>query len=75
MNLRRIIEHNKEVYGKLLKDLTVLASTRDPYRLDTKANYALGAWLQLAYEKVNPKGDKKHLRGLHYMLTGQVEKN
>ena len=64
MNLRSIIEQEKEVHGKSLKESTVLSSARDPYRLDTPANHKLGQWLEGAYKEVNPLGNRTHLRGL-----------
>lgn len=74
MSLRNIIQREAELYGKPLKDLTVLSASRDPYRLDTPANHALGEWLQTAYREVNPHNKLTHLRGLHYMLVGRVNK-
>jgi len=55
-----------------MKDYTVLAPARDPYRLDTPANHALGKWLADAYREVNPTARRLHLRGLHYALVGRV---
>jgi len=71
--LRNIIEEAKGLHGKPLKDLTVLAAQRDPYRLDTPANHDLGQWLRDAYDEVNAEGRRLHLRGLHYALVGRVE--
>lgn len=72
--MRDIIEAEAETHGKPLKDLTVLSASRDPYRLDTPANHVLGKWLQAAYANVNPNDNVTHLRGLHYMLVGRVNK-
>lgn len=74
MNLRNIIDLNSKEYGLPLKDLTVLSSGRDPYRLDTPANHKLGEWLKAACCEVNPENKTTHLRGLHYMLVGRVDK-
>jgi len=74
MKLRAIIDEASKEYCKPLKDLTVLSSSRDPYRLDTPANHKLGEWLKAAYHLVNPNSKTTHLRGLHYMLVGRVDK-
>ncbi|MFC1688265.1 hypothetical protein ACFL07_01225 [Pseudomonadota bacterium] len=55
-----------------MKDFTVLAPQRDPYRLDTPANHELGRWVADAYLKVNPNARRLHLRGLHYAFVGRV---
>jgi hypothetical protein len=43
--LRQALEAAATETGCSLKDLTVLAVQRDPFRLDTPANHALGEWL------------------------------
>lgn len=72
--LRAIIESAAESNGLPLKDLTVLSTARDPYRLDTPSYHALGQWLAGAWRKVCPDGRPIHSRGLHYRLVGQVTK-
>lgn len=57
--------------GGSLKDLTVLAQQRDPFRLDTPANHKLGEWLAATARNIGLSNRKIHLRGLHYMVIGQ----
>jgi hypothetical protein len=71
--LGRIITGTAEVNGLPLKDLTVLSSSRDPYRLDTPANHRDAKWLADCYNEVH-QGGRIHLRGLHYKLVGRVTK-
>jgi len=70
--LRETISDAVDFHGRPMKDFTVLAPQRDPYRLDTPANHEIGAWLIDAYKKVNPEKRRLHLRGLHYRLVGRV---
>jgi hypothetical protein len=72
--LRSIIESAAESNGKPLKDLTVLSTGRDPYRLDTPSFHLLSQWLLDAWRQVCPDGRPIHSRGLHYRLVGQVTK-
>jgi hypothetical protein len=72
--LRNIIEKAAFDNGLPLKDLTVLATTRDPYRLDTPGNHVLGAWLADALDHVDHDLSRPiHLRGLHYKLAGRIQ--
>ena len=75
-SLRNIITTAKTETGHGLGELTVLAAQRDPYRLDTAANHALGAWLRNALAEVghNPVATRIHARGIHYLLVGRVAK-
>ena len=57
--------------GGSMKDLTVLAPQRDPFRLDTPANHRLGAWLATTMGTLGLGDRRIHLRGLHYMMIGQ----
>jgi hypothetical protein len=67
--LRRVLEAAAAETGCPLKDLTVLAAQRDPFRLDTPANHRLGEWLAATVGEL--LGTRKiHLRGLHYMIIG-----
>lgn len=61
----------KKDRGLPLKNLTVLSTQRDPYRLDTPANHAKAIWLLDSYNEVH-EGGRIHLRGLHYKFVGQV---
>jgi hypothetical protein len=56
-----------------LKDLTVLTTRHDPFRVDTPAGHRDGEWLAEQAEKL---GDRRiHLRGLHYVLIGESKPN
>lgn len=57
--------------GGSMKDLTVLASQRDPFRLDTPANHRLGEWLAAEIDGLGLGERGIHLRGLHYRLLGR----
>jgi hypothetical protein len=72
--LRNIIEEAKEQHEASLKHYTVLSKARDPYRIDTPVNHAVGKWLVDALEEVehNTATGRIHLRGLHYKLVGRV---
>jgi hypothetical protein len=54
-----------------LKDLTVLAPQRDPFRVDTPANHRDGEWLARTARELGLGNRKMHLRGLHYMVIGR----
>jgi hypothetical protein len=69
--LRAILEQAIEGDGLRLKDLTVLATQHDPFRVDTPAGHRDGEWLATHAERL---GDRRiHLRGLHYMLIGEAK--
>lgn len=53
-----------------LKDLTVLASKNDPFRVDTAARHRDGRWLAESAQQLGLGERRIHLRGLHYMLIG-----
>ncbi|WP_405750034.1 hypothetical protein OHA19_10580 [Streptomyces sp. NBC_00012] len=53
-----------------LKDLTVLASKNDPFRVDTAARHRDGSWLAESARELGLGSRRIHLRGLHYMLLG-----
>ncbi len=57
-----------------MKDLTVLAAHRDPYRQDTPANHREAGWLPdtIADQGL---GGQIHLRGLHYAIIGRRKPN
>ncbi len=66
--LRAILEEATEADGLSLKDLTVLATQHDPFRVDTPAGHRDGEWL------AQRLGDRRiHLRGLHYILIGEAK--
>jgi hypothetical protein len=56
-----------------LKDLTVLAPQRDPFRVDTPANHRDGEWLVRTARELGLGTRPIHLRGLHYMLIGYLK--
>lgn len=71
--LRAVLEEAIEMNGLKLKDLTVLTTQHDPFRVDTPAGHRDGEWLAMQAEKL---GDRRiHLRGLHYMLIGESKPN
>lgn len=56
--------------GLLPRHASVLARQNDPFRVDTPAGHANGAWLAEAVSDL--LGDRRiHLRGLHYLLLGR----
>ena len=69
--LRAVLEQAVKTNGLKLKDLTVLTTQHDPFRVDTPAGHRDGEWLAAHAEKL---GDRRiHLRGLHYMLIGEAK--
>lgn len=67
--LRAILDEEKRINGRTLKDLTVLAACNDPYRQDTPANHRVAEWLATHVERLIPLNRRIHLRGLHYALV------
>src|SRR5271156_797518 len=63
-----------ESLGGALKDWTVMAPQRDPFRLDKPAGHRDGQWLadRIAALRLSMP---MHLRGLHYALIGQTKPN
>ena len=61
-----------ESAGGSLKDWTVLSPQVDPFRLDTRANHRDAQWLADAITMLRISMPR-HLRGLHYVLLGQVK--
>lgn len=57
--------------GYKMKDLTVLAAQRDPFRLDTPAKHRDAAWL--ADQAARLPQETIHLRGLHYAVLGETK--
>jgi hypothetical protein len=69
--LRAALDNVIAEQGGSLRDLTVLAEQRDPFRLDTPANHALGEWLASTAGRLGLGARQIHPRGLHYMILGQ----
>ena len=57
--------------GCSLKDLTVLATQNDPFRVDTPARHRDGEWLATTARDLGLGDRRIHLRGLHYMVIGR----
>jgi hypothetical protein len=57
--------------GYKLKDLTVLSTANDPFRVDTKSGRIDGEWFAKLLEVKFPDGRKIHLRGFHYAILGE----
>jgi len=57
--------------GCSLKDLTVLDTRNDPFRVDTPARHRDGRWLATTAQELGLGDRKIHLRGLHYMVIGR----
>jgi hypothetical protein len=59
-----------------IKDLTVLAASNDPYRLDTTIGHQIGEWLAHQIKRLVGTDGRVHLRGLFYRIVaaGGVEK-
>ena len=70
--LRSALERAIAEEGCKLKDLTVLATQNDPYRVDTPSGHRDGQWL--AMQAKDKLGDRIiHLRGFHYALLGEIK--
>jgi hypothetical protein len=56
--------------GQKMKDLTVLATQNDPFRVDTPSKHRDGQWVKgIAEKALKSKGsDTTHLRGCHYAV-------
>jgi hypothetical protein len=67
--LRQQLDEACAESGCSLKDLTVLATQNDPYRLDTPAHHRDGEWLAINAQALGLGDRKIHLRGLHYMIS------
>lgn len=73
--LRQRLEHEAQVHGVPLSRLTVLSAQRDPFRQDTDAGHRDAQWLAEKLERMLDTYRVIHLRGLHYMLLGQIKPN
>ncbi|HEV8279806.1 MAG TPA: hypothetical protein VGQ26_29520 [Streptosporangiaceae bacterium] len=66
--LRAALEAVIAEQGCSLKDLTVLATQNDPFRVDTPARHRDGEWLAITAQELGLDDRRIHLRGLHYMV-------
>jgi hypothetical protein len=76
--LRAVLQQACLDTGGKLGDLTVLSAQVDPYRLNTPAFHADGAWLAEQMVALRLADRRIHLRGLHYALvstSGLVKPN
>jgi hypothetical protein len=71
--LRVVIEQAIAEEGCKLKDLTVLASQNDPFRVDTPAGHRDGRWFAEMVEVKLGDGRVIHLRGFHYAVLGETK--
>lgn len=69
--LRRLLEDTAAEQGCGMKDLTVLATRNDPFRLDTAAHHRDGEWLAVTAAELGLGERTIHTRGLHYMVIGR----
>ena len=69
--LRQKLDAVVEESGCSLKDLTVLATQNDPFRIDTPARHRDGEWLAITAQELGLGERPIHLRGLHYMVLGR----
>jgi hypothetical protein len=69
--LRQLLDKTAANEGCSMKDLTVLATQNDPFRIDTPARHRDGAWLAITAEDLGLGTRRIHLRGLHYMVIGR----
>ncbi|MGH9287039.1 MAG: hypothetical protein ACRD0V_01875, partial [Acidimicrobiales bacterium] len=69
--LRQLLEEAMEETGLKMKDLTVLSTQIDPYRLDTPTNHRNAEWFATAVRDLGYGVDGRtiHLRGLHYAIA------
>jgi hypothetical protein len=71
--LRRLLEETAAAEGLPLKNLTVLATQNDPFRMDTPARHRDGQWLATKIQELRLGAWTIHLRGLHYMLLSTTK--
>jgi hypothetical protein len=68
--LRKVLERAVAESGFNMRELTVLAPQRDPYRMDTSAGHRDAKWFREQIERFVPNAnDRIHLRGLHYKIS------
>jgi hypothetical protein len=66
--LRRVLEAARGP-GISMKDLTVLSTQIDPYRLDTAAGHRYAQWFLEQFQAARHR--RIHLRGLHYSIVAR----
>jgi hypothetical protein len=71
--LRHILEDAAETGGYSMKELTVLAAQRDPYRLDTPAGHRDAAWFGEIVNRLLRGSGTIHLRGLFYLVVSAAD--
>ena len=69
--LRAALDNVIAEQGCSLKDLTVLDTKNDPFRIDTPARHRDGRWLATTAQDLGLGDRRIHLRGLHYMVIGR----
>jgi hypothetical protein len=69
MTLRTILERSCRALDLPFRDLTVLTTAKDPYRLDTPAGHRNGKWLAEQLDRLLGSTSRVHLRGLHYAIV------
>ena len=67
--LRRVLETTRRKLRCSRKNLTVLSTQVDPYRLDTPAGHRDGAWLAEQLYRAIGAERRIHWRGLHYAIV------
>jgi hypothetical protein len=72
--LREVLNRAVAESGYNMRELTVLAPQRDPYRLDTSAGHRDAEWFWKQVERFVPNSnDQIHLRGLHYKVSSAAD--
>jgi len=66
--LRRVLQDARGP-GVSMKDLTVLATQNDPYRIDTPSGHRDGQWFAEQFEWVREHLPRPHLRDIHYVIS------
>lgn len=69
--LRTALDETMAAAGCTMKDLTVLATQNDPFRVDRPAMHRDGQWLADTARELGLGERNIHLRGLHYMVLGR----
>jgi hypothetical protein len=71
--LRTILENAATDSGLSMRELTVLSTARDPYRLDTPAGHREAKWFAEMVERFLEPEQRIHLRGLHYRISSVAD--
>jgi len=72
-SLRTILEDAAVFSGLPMRELTVLSTPRDPYRLDTRAGHREAKWFSEMVERFLEPEQRIHLRGLHYRISSAAD--